>query len=224
MPKSNKDQIVGGKEADPSAPPPSTESKALQVSTPYTIQELVHKDIFAMYEAGVTPSNIAKKYPLYTPKEVLELCASEYDVTNIDSDQLDGVLLKGFLRDLQRLDKVVSDNVGNPELMLDASKALIDARERTVKYRQLLTPKLTSGQQLNVEPEQPVSWTIEQRLINIVNSKSPAEAKILLERLELASEDEINKILEGEFREVPHVHQIEEDEEGPPDPKTVVGD
>jgi len=216
-PHPHKDKVVGDgslPEQGPTTPTsaPQYTGHGNQSLIPYHSNDVATKqiskwrdDILAMYEGGVSPRQIALRFPMYTPAQILELCQSNFDLSQITLDNLDSILMKGYLRDMVSLHELASESDSFEE-KLAALTVLQTTRERAVKYRELLAPILPNKLETADEesPEAvPTIITIEERIkMKMREFRSLDERSAFLQKIEKATAEELDSILEGEFTEV----------------------
>lgn len=159
--------------------------------------ERMYSDILIMYESGVHPRDIARRYPLYSVEQILELCHSHFDLSAIDMANLDTIFMRGFLRDMVDI-KQLAESTPDLYLKLNALQVLQHTRERATVYAEKLQERAPKPSD-DANDKIPVIETITERIKAKVNKfKTLPERQDFINKIQRATEEELSKLLDGE--------------------------
>lgn len=163
--------------------------------------EQLRTDILEMYEAGIPVRQIAQKFPLYTPEQILELCHSQFDISQYGSENLDAIILKNFLGTVSSIKKFTKDNEDDPHLTLAALNVLSAAIDRTAKFRLSILPMIPTNPDLNSKAT--AIETMEEKIKAKIRSLPTLEERqAWLRKIESSNAEELEQLLEGDWKPV----------------------
>lgn len=156
-----------------------------------------------LWKKGQSPRVIRIQFPSYSEHDIIMICQAAYDIDKIDFKNLDGVLFQGYFEDIQELDNLY-DKAGQLSDKLGIMNLKLSARERTVRYRELLSKLYNKqGENAGGSEDETISGQQELRIkAKLAQIKDPVERKKFIEKLESLQEDSIDTILEGDYTDI----------------------